>query len=95
MVIRMIKFYCPKCHDICEYMCNKSTIIYGQPMAAGGVKVASKFTHSENYNGAICMLCKSILSNSAISYMVNTKICDDREYADIIDIIEIHKREEL
>lgn len=90
----MIKFYCPKCHETCEYMCNKSTIIYGQPVAAGGVKVASKFTHSENYDGAICMLCKSILSNSAISYMIDTEICNEHEYVRIDDIIKIHKRED-
>ena len=92
-MINMIRYYCTKCHQICEYMCEKTIVCLAQPMTVDDKYTCKQYNDSKYTEGSICLLCGEHLSLNPKDYKVEVVVIDDNEYINSIDIWEIHKYE--
>lgn len=87
------KYYCTKCHDVCDYMERKTTIYFAQPQDIDGNIKGCNSEYLRDISGSVCLLCGAILPMNPESYIVHTIIAGEDVYIDASDIINIHQHE--
>ena len=88
------KYYCTKCHDVCDYMARKTTVYFSQPQDINGIPTGCNSEYSRDISGSVCLLCGAILPMCPGNYTANIITTGSDVYVDVKDIIDIHQHED-
>ena len=89
----MIKYFCTKCLDTCEYMGIRKINVMELPVDIDGKHVGCEHERSSVVSGSICMLCHEELPLEPNKYLVNVTEYLGHEYIDGCDLWEIRQNE--
>ena len=89
----MLKYFCPRCLETCEYMCVRTINTIETPINTIGKRVNPDINTSSIISGSICFLCHEELPLEPSKYFVHVFEHDGVEYIDSNDIFEIRKNE--